>query len=181
VKALTLEEIERLMASITEPCLRAMCEYGFRHGARSSEICGLLRADLDMQNRTVTVRRLKNSLTTVQPLGEAEHKALAEWLAVAPASLYVFPNAMGGRLHRSTFWRWFRSAATLAGLPADKRHGHVLKHSLAYQLVRGGVNLAIVQQALGHRSISSTAVYTRVTDEDAGRAVANVLGGKMQC
>jgi site-specific recombinase XerD len=57
-------------------------------------------------------------------------------------------------LHRSQFFRLFQSIAEAAGVPAEKRHPHCLKHSLASHLVAGNVNLALVKQALGHRVIS---------------------------
>jgi hypothetical protein len=62
-----------------------------------------------------------------------------------------------------------------AGLPKDKRHFHCLKHSLGVSLVEANVNLAVIKQALGHKSIASTAIYTVPTDESAGKAVTAAL------
>jgi site-specific recombinase XerD len=78
-------------------------------------------------------------------------------------------------MHRSQFYRVFAAAAEKAGLPADKRHPHCLKHSLGVTLVAQNVNLAVIKQALGHKSIASTAIYTVPTDETAGKAVLNAL------
>jgi site-specific recombinase XerD len=61
----------------------------------------------------------------------------------------------------------FQSVAEDAGLPIEKRHPHVLKHSLASHLVAGNVNLALIRQALGHRSINSTMQYVGTTDGQA--------------
>jgi site-specific recombinase XerD len=61
----------------------------------------------------------------------------------------------GGRRFRTPFLRVFQAVAEAAGLPSERRHSHVLKHSLASHLVAGNVNLALVKRALGYRSISS--------------------------
>src|SRR5207245_3849067 len=80
-----------------------------------------------------------------------------------------------GKVHRSQFYRIFGNAAEQAGLPKDKRHPHCLKHSLGVTLVEANVNLAVIKQASGHKSIASTAVYTVPTDETAGKAVLGAI------
>jgi hypothetical protein len=84
-----------------------------------------------------------------------EVNALRAWLRSrsADGSDFLFTSQKGGRLGRAQFFRIFQKIAGIAGLPANKRHPHVLKHSLASHLVAGNVNLALVRQALGHRSI----------------------------
>ena len=69
----------------------------------------------------------------------------------------------------------FQTLAEEAGIPEDKRHPHVLKHSIASHLIGENVNLAIVQQKLGHRSISSTMVYVGVTGEQVAEACDGAL------
>jgi integrase/recombinase XerD len=71
----------------------------------------------------------------------------------------------------------FQAVARKAGLSAEKAHPHVLKHSLASHLVVGNVNLALVKQALGHRSIGSTMKYVGTTDAQAGEAIRAALMG----
>jgi site-specific recombinase XerD len=83
----------------------------------------------------------------------------------------------GGRLDRTQFFRIFQAVAEATGLPAEKRHPHVLKHSLATHLVASNANLALVKQALGHRSIISTMVYVGTTDAQAAEAVQAALMG----
>ena len=68
-----------------------------------------------------------------------------------------------------------KKIAAAAGLPAAKRHPHVLKHSLASHLIAGNVNLALVQQCLGHRSINSTMAYVHAQDEQAAEAAQRAL------
>ncbi len=88
------------------------------------------------------------------------------------ASDYVFVSQKGGKLHRSQFFRVFQDVAERAGLPADRRHPHCLKHALGFALVAENVHLSEVKQALGHKNIASTAMYAVPTDEQAGRAAA---------
>jgi site-specific recombinase XerD len=69
----------------------------------------------------------------------------------------------------------FRAIACEAGLPAQKQHPHVLKHSLASHLVSANVNLALVKQQLGHKSINSTMRYVAMSDRQASKATAAAL------
>jgi len=158
----------------------------YRHGLRASEVCGLRLADVNLRDGAVAIQRLKGSMRTVQPLythrGQPlldEVAALRSWLKVRPAdgSDYLFTSQKGGRLDRTQFFRIFQAVAAAADLPGEKRHPHVLKHSLASHLVAGNVNLALVKQALGHRSINSTMVYVGTTDAQAAEAVQAALMG----
>jgi integrase len=162
----------------------AMFLLTYRHGLRASEICALRVSDIDFRNGYICLQRLKNSLKTTQPLyphrGRPlldEISALKAWMRQRPndGSEYLFVSQKGGRLDRSQFFRQFQSAARLAGLSPEKQHPHTLKHSLASHLVAGNVNLALVKQALGHRSIKSTMVYVAVTDGQAAAVAQAAL------
>lgn len=185
VKALTHDEILKVLKSVGDSARDlAMILLGFRHGMRASEVCGLELKDVDLKNGEITIRRLKGSLKTTQPLADllgqpllSEKRVLRAWLAERGdhPSKYVFVSQKSGKLHRSQFYRVFSAAAEKAGLPKDKRHPHCLKHALGVALVGANVNLAVIKQALGHKSIASTAIYTVPTDETAGKAVLNAL------
>jgi type 1 fimbriae regulatory protein FimB len=158
----------------------------YRHGLRASEVCGLRLADVNLKEGAILIQRLKGSLRTSQPLyahrGQPlldEVAALRCWLRArqADGSDYLFNSQKGARLDRTQFFRIVQAVAEAAGMPAEKRHPHVLKHSLASHLIAGNVNLALVKQALGHRSISSTMVYVGTTDAQAGEAVQAALMG----
>jgi site-specific recombinase XerD len=164
----------------------AMILLAYRHGLRASEVCGLKLADMDLKAGSISIRRLKGSLHTIQPLYQHrgqplldETAALRAWLRKRPAdgSDYLFTSQKGGRLGRTQFFRNFQTVAEAAGLPAEKRHPHVLKHSLASHLVAGNANLALIRQALGHRSISSTMQYIGTSDEQAAEALQRALMG----
>lgn len=164
----------------------AMILLAYRHGLRASEVCGLKLADIDMKTGSISIRRLKGSLHTIQPLYQHrgqplldETAALRAWLRKRPAdgSDYLFTSQKGGKLGRTQFFRNFQTVAASAGLPVEKRHPHVLKHSLASHLVAGNANLALIRQALGHRSISSTMQYIGTSDEQAAEALQRALMG----
>ena len=185
MKALTQSEIFAVLkAAADSPRDLAMILLAFRHGMRASEVCKLELKDLDLKNGEITIRRLKGSLKTTQPIADvpgqpllSERRVLRAWLSERGdhPSRFVFVSQKSGKMNRSTFYRIFAAAAERAGLPSDKRHPHCLKHSLGVALVEANVNLAVIKQALGHKSIASTAVYTVPTDEMAGKAVVAAL------
>ena len=164
----------------------AMILLAYRHGLRASEVCGLKLADVDLKAGSMSIRRLKGSLHTIQPLYQHrgqplldETAALRTWLHKRPAdgSDYLFTSQKGGKLGRTQFFRNFQTVAEYAGLEVQKRHPHVLKHSLASHLVSGNANLALIRQALGHRSISSTMQYIGTSDSQAAEALQKALMG----
>lgn len=185
MKALTSEEIIKVLKVAANDSIRnhAMILLAYRHGMRASEICGLRLSDVDLKTGEVVIRRLKGSLKTTQPLVDhtgqpllSEKRVLRAWLKERrDPSDFVFTSQKGGRLDRTAFFRMFQDVAERAGLPADKRHPHCLKHSLGFSLVAANVNLAVVRQALGHKSIASTARYAIPTDEQTGKTVVAAL------
>src|SRR5258708_8918184 len=181
MKALSHDEVLKVLKAASDsPRDLAMILIAFRHGMRASEVCGLELKDVDLKNGEITIRRLKGSLKTTQPLADlqgqpllSEKRVLRAWLTERGdhPSKFVFTSQKSGKMHRSQFYRVFSSAAEIAGLPVDKRHPHCLKHALGVALVGANVNLAVIKQALGHNSIASTAVYTVPTDQMAGKAL----------
>jgi len=181
MKALTQEEILKVLKIAADSKRNlAMILLGLKHGMRASEICQLGLKDVDLKNGEITIRRLKGSLKTTQPLTDVQGQPLLSEKRVVRAWLEergnhpsprVFVSQKSGKLHRSQLHRIFADIAERAGVPKDKRHIHCLKHSLGVSMVEANVNLAIIKQALGHKSIASTAVYTVPTDETAGKAI----------
>ena len=141
----------------------------FRHGLRASEVVGLT-AD-NVRDGFVTVQRLKGSLRTVQPL-----LAHAEPLLDEKNALFEFTREMAGNqrlfpVTRVRFWQIVQQHARAAGLPKHKGHPHILKHSIAMQII-DSAGIQNTRQWLGHKSISSTGEYLKVSDEQAAEAVA---------
>jgi integrase len=183
---LTPEEILAALKAARGRSVRdwAMILLAYRHGLRASEVCGLKLSDIDLKAGSISIRRLKGSLSQVQPLYQHrgqplldEVAALRAWLKTRPAdgSDFLFTSQKGGKLDRTQFFRIFRACAEAAGLPPEKQHPHCLKHSLASHLVAGNVNLALIRQALGHRSITSTMQYVGTSDGQAAEAAQAAL------
>ena len=183
---LTPQEMLDLLKAARKHSVRdwAMILLAYRHGLRASEVCGLKLADLDLKSGSISIRRLKGSLHTVQPLYQHrgqplldEAAAVRAWLRkrVDDGSDYLFTSQKGGKLSRIQFFRNFQRIAEDAGLTVEKRHPHVLKHSLASHLVAGNANLALIRQALGHRSINSTMAYIGTSDDQAAEALQKAL------
>jgi type 1 fimbriae regulatory protein FimB len=145
----------------------------FWHGLRASEAIRLTPENFT--DGYLTVQRLKGSLRTVQPLVVDENELLNERMAI---EAWIDRHRLAGRgrgerlfpISRIQFFRLMRRYGRLAGLPKHLCHPHVLKHSIAMQSIREA-GIENVRQYLGHRSISSTGAYLRVTDEAASAAV----------
>lgn len=174
-KHLTRPEIERLLiAAGNSPdperntCLLWMC---FVHGCRVSELTGLYLADLDMAAGSLYVRRLKNGLSTVQPLHPMERGLLARWLQRRqhyPGADYydwLFLSHKGGRLSRSRIYRILKNLGEQAGLSIAV-HPHMLRHACGFALADKGADTRLIQDYLGHRNIQHTVLYTA---SNAGR------------
>lgn len=141
----------------------------FWHGLRASEAVNLKSENF--RDGYLTVQRLKGSLRTRQKLIEDvdellnERAAVESWLALHRAGERLFP------ISRVQFYRLMRRYGRAAGLPRHLCHPHVLKHSIAMQTIREA-GIENVRQYLGHRSISSTGEYLKVSDEAASSAIS---------
>ena len=184
--ALEPEELLALVKAAKEhsPRAHAMVLVAVRHGMRASEVTGLRLEHVNLKEGWIRVERLKGSLTTVQSLDRHpgkpqldEVRALSAWLRSRKpdGSDYVFNSSHGGRLDRTSFFRLWRTLAAAAGLPREKWHPHVAKHTLGSLLARQNASAFIIRQRLGHKSISSSLVYANVNDRDADRATSRAF------
>jgi len=172
-KALTIDEAIRLVEAPDDTTAlgvrdRALLEFLYATGCRVSEATGVDTMDIDSETRTVVVTG-KGDKQRVVPLGSHALDAIAQYLPVrrtliagARDSGRLFVNARGGALSRQGVWQIVRKHAATVGL-ADRVSPHVLRHSAATHMVEGGADLRVVQEMLGHASISTTQVYTRVS------------------
>jgi integrase/recombinase XerD len=175
-KALEIDETLKLIESPDSATPlgrrdRAILEFMYASGARVSEVVGLDLYDLDLDDRTAMVTG-KGSRQRLVPIGRQAIEAISRYLPDRRASLggrpdpgAVFLNARGGRLSRQGVWGIVRKAAQRAGLAPESVSPHVLRHSAATHMVEGGADLRTVQEMLGHASISTTQVYTRVSPQ----------------
>jgi integrase/recombinase XerD len=174
-KALPLADVEALLeaagADGTPLSLRdrALLELLYGTGARISEAVGLDVDDIDMHDSTVLLRG-KGSKERIVPIGSFASEAVANYLTAGRPALVgsgkggpaVFLNARGGRLSRQSAWSVLVKAADRAGITRDVSP-HTLRHSFATHLLDGGADVRVVQELLGHASVTTTQVYTLVT------------------
>jgi len=179
-KPLSEDEVTSLIDSVVgdEPRAlrnRALLEFLYATGARVSEVCGLNLADIDHESSLVRLFG-KGSKERIVPFGSQAHGALEAWLTqgrqsmVPPRwrrrddSVSVFLGGRGTRLSRQVAWNVVRDAGKRAGITRELSP-HALRHSCATHLLDHGADLRIVQEMLGHASITTTQVYTRVSQE----------------
>jgi integrase/recombinase XerD len=179
-KALSEEHIERLLQSVAgaEPIARrdrALLELLYATGARISEACGLSIGDIDLDLGMVRLYG-KGSKERLVPLGRLARDAIDIWMKEARPTFEpqrwssrddaeaVFLNSRGRRLGRQAAWAIVARHGERAGL-GSHLSPHVLRHSCATHMLDHGADLRIVQEMLGHASISTTQVYTRVSHE----------------
>ena len=181
MKGFTDAELEKFWVAAQASGLRnyALCAVCYFHGMRSVEICRLEMRDIDMKARTINVRRVKRSADNVQPLQPREYDALAAWLEQRGnnPSPYVFVSrsSTDGRLDKSQFFRIFKAIATASGAPEHKRHGHVLKHSIATRLARAGMPIPDLQRYMGWRSKRMVLEYLSADDATANESASKIL------
>lgn len=188
-KAVSVEDIQRLLAvpdreTATGLRNRAILEFLYATGARVSE---MLNADIDDVHFEGTLTdedgnqitlpgyvRLfgKGNKERLVPIGSYAQKAIQDYLVRARPSLVahgkgtaaLFVNGRGGRLGRQGAWLILKEAAEAAGISSDFSP-HSMRHSFATHLLQGGADIRVVQELLGHASIATTQVYTKVTPE----------------
>jgi integrase/recombinase XerD len=155
---------------------RALLELLYATGARISEVVGLSVGDIDFDESLVRLFG-KGSKERIVPYGSAAAAALDDWFSPSGRAVLVpdrwkrrddaeavFLNQRGGRLSRQGAWLVIHKYGDRAGI-RDHLSPHVLRHSCATHLLDHGADLRIVQEMLGHASISTTQVYTRVSQE----------------
>lgn len=152
---------------------RAMLELLYASGARAAELVGLDVDDvdgLDHPDGGAVALRGKGGKERVVPVGRPACEALNAYLVRARPALAVsggpalFLNARGGRISRQTLWSVVSTSAARAGVDAEISP-HSFRHSFATHLLDGGADIRVVQELLGHSSVTTTQVYTLVTVE----------------
>jgi integrase/recombinase XerD len=174
-KALTEAEVDALLGAVPGDGPRpqrdrAILELLYAGGLRISELVGLDLGDVDLRDGLVRVMG-KGSKERVVPLGRSAREAVGDYLTTGRPELAgrarsraLFLNARGGRLTRQGAWLIVRAAGDRAGL-GGRLFPHVLRHSCATHMLDRGADIRVVQELLGHASLSTTQVYTKVSPE----------------
>lgn len=171
-RVLTLEQVEAILSAPPSSDSgirdRAILEFLYATGMRISELVSLDLSSVDLAERTVFLRGKGNKYRIV-PFGRKAEEALRRYLdqsrprlARSPRQQALFLNARGGRLTRQGCWKIIKKHANSCSL-GEIVTPHIFRHSFATHLLEGGANLIVVQELLGHSSVSTTQIYTHVT------------------
>ena len=175
-KALKVDEILKLIeaASVDKPELakrnEALIEILYATGARISEVTELSLADIKELDNNLTIKLYgKGGKERVVPVGNFARLSLENYLTSSRSYLLkgkdnqkVFLNTRGAGLSRQSAWEIIQNAAVRAGIESDVSP-HSLRHSFATHLLDGGADIRVVQELLGHSSVTTTQIYTLVT------------------
>ena len=185
-KVLSVEQTEELLSSIdtSEPLgVRddALFELIYSCGLRISEACGLLVSNVHFKERLILVHG-KGDKERLVPFGEIAAKKLQKYMEEVRPELVkgrniseVFVNYKGEPISRKGVWKRFQQMEALSGVQAKV---HTLRHSFATHLLAGGADLRSVQELLGHSDLSTTTIYTHVTDTQLEDAHKKFFEGK---
>ncbi len=175
-RALTVDEVTAIIDAIGIDTPigrrdRAMIEVLYGTGCRVSELIGVDLHDLDLETRTMLVTG-KGSKQRIVPIGRFAIDAVTVWLddrlslrvpGRDPGALFL--SSRGNRMTRQAVWRVVKASAGQANIDPGRVSPHVFRHSAATHMVEGGADLRTVQELLGHASLSTTQIYTKVTAE----------------
>jgi len=151
----------------------------YRHGLRATEVCALTTKNFS--DGYITVKRLKGSEKTSQPLFSSpdplldERTAVTAYLESVPKGAYLFParetsTRIRPHISRQAFHAMFSVYCATVGVPKHLAHPHTCKHAIAVELVKK-IDIAELQTFLGHKSLSSTGQYLKVSQQQACAAV----------
>ena len=171
---LTVEEVDNLLniRASTSYDLRnkAMLEVLYATGMRISELCNLTMSNLFLEDSLVKVMG-KGSKERIVPLNDIAIEALNEYLKFARNDLlgtktceYVFISSRHSKITRQAFFKYIKKLCALKGIKKNISP-HTLRHSFATHLLSNGADLRVVQELLGHSDISTTQIYTHLSNE----------------
>jgi len=174
-KAISIGQVTKLLDSISTETPaglrdRAILEFLYATGARISEVVDLDVDDLHFADDAVVRLFGKGSKERIVPVGGYAQRAVSDYLVRSRPGLAVkgkgtpalFLNQRGGRLSRQSVWLLISKTAERAGITAEVSP-HTLRHSFATHLLEGGADVRVVQELLGHASVTTTQIYTKVS------------------
>ena len=187
-KALTIDQVMSMLniagTDLISSRDKALVELLYATGARVSELINLNTLDIstaDTQAGTTTTVKLKGKggKERVVPIGSFAVAAVNDYLVRSRPTLLkvstqkaLFLNQRGGRLSRQSAWNLVANAAQRAGL-SDQVTPHSMRHSFATHLLDGGADIRVVQELLGHSSVTTTQIYTLITIDHLRESYAN--------
>ncbi len=154
---------------------RAIIELMYSSGCRVSEIANIKIGDIDFNERTIKIFG-KGSKERIVLIGDMAMDCIRKYLNEERPKMiregadedYLFVNYLGGKMSRMSFWRILERAGRRAGIKKVV-HPHLLRHSFATHLLKGGADLMVIKDLLGHESLKTTQVYLSVDTSDKRR------------
>ena len=187
-KALTIDQVMSMLNIVGSDLIssrdKALVELLYATGARVSELINLNTLDIstfDSESGSTTTVKLKGKggKERVVPIGSYAVAAVNDYLVRSRPTLLkvstqkaLFLNQRGGRLSRQSAWNLVTKAAERAGL-SDQVTPHSMRHSFATHLLDGGADIRVVQELLGHSSVTTTQIYTLITIDHLRESYAN--------
>lgn len=182
-KALSIDQVVAVIESSDTATAkgrrdRAILEFLYATGCRVSELTAADLHDLDAETHTVLLTG-KGNKQRIVPIGRYAFDALTSWLEDRlvlrvpghdPGALFL--STRGRRMSRQGVWRIVKDHGRRAGIAASDLSPHVFRHSAATHMVEGGADLRTVQELLGHASLSTTQIYTKVSPEHLMETIA---------
>ena len=177
-KVLSVEQIDALLDSIDKSTLSgkrddALFELVYSCGLRISEVCTLKLANVHLDERLILVHG-KGDKERLVPFGDRAYEKILVYMNEVRPELVkgrtvaeLFVNYRGEAISRKGVWKRFQELEALSGVEAKV---HTLRHSFATHLLAGGADLRSVQELLGHSDLSTTTIYTHVTDKQLEEA-----------
>jgi integrase/recombinase XerD len=171
---LSIKEAQRFLESISNLKYRVLVMTVYATGMRHSEVLNLKVTDVDSERMTIRIRSGKGNKDRYVSLSPTLLAWLrAYWKIVRPKD-YLFPSKVAGRpLTKDVVWKVIKQARLISGIPKAITM-RMLRHSFATHLLESGTNLRVIQTLLGHSSLNTTAIYTKVSNETI-RAVQSPL------
>jgi integrase/recombinase XerD len=165
IKYLTKDELTKLFKKINDPRDLALFSTMYYHGLRCVEASRLRLQDLRLSDGRIFIHAAKNGISGDYILAPQIKKILKDYILNRTDNFdQLFHSRKGGPLDRSYIFQLFKKYAKMAKLPTDRQNPHVLRHSVAVQLLEDGMTIEACKVHLRHRKIDSTLVYAQITD-----------------
>jgi len=176
---MTHEQLNKILVAAKKNLRDAcMLTIAANHAIRCSELASLKTADINLIDRTIRIRRLKGSNTTVEEIFDWELEAITAWMDKKPVNELLFPSLRARALCRTSIYNIFRHYAELTFTPVASRAPHAMRHTLGQTLADGGMDIRRLQIIMGHKNINSTAQYFTYTQRDCDAAKKKIFANR---
>ena len=179
IKYLTQDELKNLLKVIDNKRDLAIVRVAYYHGLRVSEVGMLTLEDVDLNRGRIRINRLKGSQGGEYPMHPSEIKAVKAWLKERKDANCLFPSRRGMPISRRTLDYMMKAYGEKAGIPEDKRHFHVFKHSIATHMMDAGADIRSVQDWVGHKNIQNTVVYAQISNRARDELAKKLMASPM--